>query len=70
MVTMVIHAHGTIWKEKVNLRGRGNKHAPKIIKLLEAVMGPKVVAIITALVIRNWTIWSLRKITEWSRWQN
>ena len=44
----VVHAHGVIWKERVLLTAgkKEIKHAKGILGLLEAVLGPKSVAIV------------------------
>lgn len=43
----VVHAHGAIWKERglLNSQGKSIKHAPEILKLLDAVQLPEKVAI-------------------------
>ncbi|XP_017586101.1 PREDICTED: uncharacterized protein LOC108445794 [Corvus brachyrhynchos] len=43
----VVHAHGAIWKERglLNSQGKCIKHAPEILKLLDAVQLPEKVAI-------------------------
>ncbi|XP_010280182.1 PREDICTED: uncharacterized protein LOC104616762 [Phaethon lepturus] len=43
----VVHAHGTIWKERglLNSQGKNIKHAEEILRLLEAVQLPEKVAI-------------------------
>ncbi|XP_076217546.1 LOW QUALITY PROTEIN: uncharacterized protein LOC143172179 [Aptenodytes patagonicus] len=44
----VVHAHGAIWKERGLLSSQGTpiKYGPEILKLLQAVLGPKEVAIV------------------------